>query len=106
MSILEIILLAAGGIAIVSSFFLPDRSKDEAVEIPEEELKRLVEEELEKNRSRIDDMTEEAVSHQVEKTERSLDRMTNEKIMISIGALVSPDPLSAADCTLEEHVRA
>ena len=81
MSILEIILLAAGGIAIVSSFFLPDRSKDEAVEIPEEELKRLVEEELEKNRSRIDDMTEEAVSHQVEKTERSLDRMTNEKIM-------------------------
>lgn len=81
MDILEIILLAVGGIAFVSSFFLPDKSKSEAVEIPEEELKRLVEEELEKNRSLIEDMTEESVSHQVEKTERSLDRMTNEKIM-------------------------
>ena len=83
MSILEIVLLAAGGIAFVSSFFLPDKGGEKA-EIPEEELKRLVEEEIENNRSRIGDMTEESVNYQVEKTERSLDRLTNEK-MLALG---------------------
>ncbi|MBR6258382.1 MAG: hypothetical protein IKR23_13585 [Lachnospiraceae bacterium] len=83
MSIVEIVLLAAGAIAIVSSFFLPDKGGEKA-EIPEEELKRLVEEEIENNRSRIGDMTEESVNYQVEKTERSLDRLTNEK-MLALG---------------------
>ena len=83
MSILEIVLLAAGVIAFVSSFFLPDKGGEKA-QIPEEELKRLVEEEIENNRSRIGDMTEESVNYQVEKTERSLDRLTNEK-MLALG---------------------
>lgn len=83
MSILEIVLLAAGVIAFVSSFFLPDKGSEKA-EIPEEELKRLVEEEIENNRNRIGDMTEESVNYQVEKTERSLDRLTNEK-MLALG---------------------
>ena len=81
MNILEIVLLAAGALAFVSSFFLPDKSRGEKAEIPEEELKRLVEEEIENNRGRIGDMTEESVNYQVEKTERNLDRLTNEKMM-------------------------
>ncbi len=81
MSVIEIILLAAGGLAFVGSFFLPDKGKEEKAEIPEEELKRLVEEEIDKNRSRIDNMTEETVNYSMEKTERSLDRLANEKIM-------------------------
>ena len=81
MSVIEIILLAAGVLVFVGSFFLPDKGNGEKAEIPEEELKRLVEEEIDKNKGRIDNMTEETVSYSMEKTERSLDRIANEKIM-------------------------
>lgn len=81
MNAIEIILLVAGVLVFAGSFFLPDKGKGEKAEIPEEELKRLVEEEIEKNKGRIDNMTEETVNYSMEKTERSLDRIANEKIM-------------------------
>ena len=81
MSTIEIILLIIGGLFFVISFFLPDGKKKEESRITEEEIKALVEKELESAKTRIEDMVEETVNYSVEKTERALERLSNEKIM-------------------------
>ncbi len=81
---MEIILLAAGGIIFVLSFFIPDRkgaSSKSGGALSGHELKELVSQELESVRGHVDDVVEEAVSYAMEKTERSLERLSNEKIM-------------------------
>ena len=65
MSVLEIILLVAGGAAFISSFFLPDKGGEKA-QIPEEELERLVADEIEKNRS-VGHFDEEALRRRLDK---------------------------------------
>lgn len=84
MDLMEIILLIAGGIIFVLSFFIPDKKGQDAgmtKESAEEEIKKMVEKEIEAIRSHIDDVVEEAVTYSMEKTERSLERLSNEKIM-------------------------
>ena len=81
MSTLEILLLVAGGLAFISSFFLPDGKKAQNAEISEEELRARVDEAIENSRARIDDMSEESIRYSMERTERALDKMTNEKMM-------------------------
>lgn len=83
MDIMEGILLAAGGIVFVLSFFLPakEERKPETGKLAEEEIRKLVGQEMETVRSHVDDVVEEAVGYAVEKTERSLERLSNEKIM-------------------------
>lgn len=84
MGVIEIVLLLAGAILAVLSFLLP--AKKEAVSegtksLAKEEIRSLVEKEMESIRSHVDDVTDEAIEYAVEKTERSLERLTNEKIM-------------------------
>jgi len=79
MGITEIVLLVIGGLFFVISFFLPDGKKEE--KITEEQIKTLVDKEIEGAKSKIDDMVEETVTYAVEKTERSLEKISNEKIM-------------------------
>lgn len=83
MDILEGILLVAGGIVFVLSFFLPTKEEKQPKtgKLAEEEIKKLVAQEMETVRSHVDDVVEEAVGYAVEKTERSLERLSNEKIM-------------------------
>lgn len=83
MDILEGILLVAGGIVFVLSFFLPTKEEKQprTGKLAEEEIKKLVAQEMETVRSHVDDVVEEAVGYAVEKTERSLERLSNEKIM-------------------------
>ena len=84
MNIMEIILLAAGVIIFVASFFIPEKKgagDGNGKVLAEDEIKKLVNQELESLRSHVDDVVEEAVTYAMEKTERSLERLSNEKIM-------------------------
>lgn len=87
---MEIILLIAGGIIFILSFFIPDRKPapgkgDSAPEgaraLAGEEIKTLVSQEVNSIREHVDGVVEEAVNYAMEKTERSLERLSNEKIM-------------------------
>lgn len=79
MGLTEIVLLVIGGLFFVISFFLPEGKKEE--KITQEQIKALVDKEIEGARGKIDDMVDETVNYAVEKTERALEKLSNEKIM-------------------------
>ena len=84
MGILEEILLIAGIVVFIGSFLLPSGKTEESginKEAAKEEIKGLVEEEMQTVRSRMQDKMEETSEDALEKAERSLERLTNEKIM-------------------------
>ena len=85
MTILEIILLAAGALLIAASFFFPEKEEISSVEninsLVREEVKFSIEQESENMRRHVEDVVDEAVSYAEEKTERTLERITNEKIL-------------------------
>lgn len=91
MTIVEIVLLTAGGIIFILSFLIPDKNllsnkkndsnREGTEKQAEEEIKKLVTQELASIREHVDDVVEEAVTYAIEKTERSLERISNEKIM-------------------------
>lgn len=81
---LEIILIVLGLIIFTCSFFLPAGKKDKAegtVQIDENEIRKLVEKEVDEAKGRIGDVVDETVTYAMEKAERSMDRITNEKMM-------------------------
>lgn len=82
MGILEVVLLIAGIVIFVGSFLLPS-GKEGGIdkEAAKEEIKNLVEEEMQTVRSRMQDKMDETSEDALEKAERSLERLTNEKIM-------------------------
>ena len=78
------ILLIAGIVVFIGSFLLPSGKTEESginKEAAKEEIKGLVEEEMQTVRSRMQDKMEETSEDALEKAERSLERLTNEKIM-------------------------
>ena len=85
MTAFEIVLLAAGLLIFVISFFLPDGKKENNEGITDligtEEIRSLIDEELANSKSRLDEMTDETIEYSMEKAERTLERITNEKIM-------------------------
>ena len=83
MGTLEIILLIAGGIIFVLSFFIPTGKGADAgtKEMVKKEVKTVVAREMDEVKERIEDIVDETVDYAVEKTERSLERVSNEKIM-------------------------
>ncbi len=83
MGTLEIILLIAGGIIFVLSFFIPTGKGADAgtKEMVKKEVKNVVAREMDEVKERIEDIVDETVDYAVEKTERSLERVSNEKIM-------------------------
>ncbi len=86
MEMMEVVLLIAGGIIFILSFFIPDGKKDSgsaesAKALTEGELQGLISREMNSIRTHVDDVVEEAVTYAMEKTERSLERFSNEKIM-------------------------
>lgn len=84
MGILEVILLIAGIVIFIGSFLLPSGKTEESginKEAAKEEIRGLVEEEMQTVRSQMQDKMEETSEDALEKVERSLERLTNEKIM-------------------------
>lgn len=80
---MEIILLIAGGVIFVLSFFIPDRkgSSGSLGSSAENEVRELVRREIDSLRSHVDEVVEESVADSMEKAERTLERLCNEKIM-------------------------
>lgn len=84
MEVTEIVLLVAGGVIFILSFLLPDKGdkkQGEAEPVAREEVRSLVEQEMDAIKGHVDDVVDEAVTYAMEKTERSLERLSNEKIM-------------------------
>lgn len=83
MGAMEIILLIAGVIIFVLSFFIPTGkgADDGTKEMVKKEVKNVVAREMDEVKERIEDIVDETVDYAVEKTERSLERVSNEKIM-------------------------
>lgn len=85
MSVLEITLLVLGLIAFFISFFIPDKQTGNEIDnYSQEELRSLIENELENMKGRLSDSADETINYSVEKAERSLERISNEK-MIAFG---------------------
>lgn len=84
MTTIEILLCLAGIALCVISFLLPDKQKQEAVQVDEKQaqelVKTLVEEEIAGAKPKMEEMLEETITYGMEKTERSLEKMSNEKI--------------------------
>ncbi len=84
MGVLEVVLLLVGAVLAVLSFVLPAIKEEvprETKVLAKEEIKSMVDKEMNDIRQHVDDVVDEAVGYAVEKTERSLERLTNEKIM-------------------------
>ncbi|HKM35851.1 MAG TPA: DUF6115 domain-containing protein [Lachnospiraceae bacterium] len=84
MSTLEIVLLIAGGLILIASFFVPFGTREadkDTQKLVEGEVKNAVSQQMDGIKGKIDDIVDETVNYAVEKTERSLERVSNEKIM-------------------------
>lgn len=84
MGVMEIVLLIAGGIIFVLSFLIPSgegKNQTNAAPLAKDEIRELVEHEMDAIKGHMDEVVEEAVTYAMEKTERSLERLSNEKIM-------------------------
>lgn len=84
MELMEIVLLAVGGIIFILSFFIPDKKGQTvgaAGGLAEKEIRDMLRNEMETLRGSMNEMAQEAVADALDKTERSLERLTNEKIM-------------------------
>lgn len=82
MEVIEIILLVIGGIVFIVSFLIPAKSRlGEEQKFAEENVHKMIEQELKNVKSNINDVVENSVTYAAEKTERSMERLSNEKIM-------------------------
>ena len=84
MTPMEIALLVIGVIIFALSFFLPEgKTVKSEKDIQEEqaEIRRLMEQELDGMKLKVNEAADESVDYAVEKAERSLERVSNEKIM-------------------------
>lgn len=82
MSAMEITLLFIGVIIFALSFLIPDRKKtDENPTVNPEDIRRMMEGELNGMKLKVNEVTDETVEYSIEKAERQLERVSNEKIM-------------------------
>lgn len=84
MSITGIILIIAGVIVLALGYLLPAKKNDMDEEfrlISEDEVRKLVDREVDGAKEHIFDIIDESVTYAIEKSERSMERVTNEKIM-------------------------
>ncbi len=86
METMEIVILAIGIVLFFASFFIGEKKYDEPGEssIGEDEIRQLVQDEYERTKNKLGDITEETVTYSMEKAERALDKITNEK-MLALG---------------------
>lgn len=91
MNVAQIILLIIGIVMLVASFFVSEKKEELSPELKKEaaeEIRKLVQSEIEIAKAGLTDTAEETVQYAIEKTERALERVTNEKMM-AIGEYVN-----------------
>ena len=74
MGVMEIVLLLIGGVIFVLSFVIPAKREElskEAKEAAMDEIKGMIEDEMNGAKSRIEDIVDETVTYSIEKTERA-----------------------------------
>jgi len=79
-----IVLLVVGVIIIAVSFFIPDKGDKETkedIEKKREQIRRLMDTEIDSMKLRVNEATNETVEFGMEKSERALEKIANEKIM-------------------------
>jgi len=79
-----IVLLIVGVLLFVGSFFLPDKGDRETkndIARKKEQIRRLMESELDGMKLRVNEATNETVEFNMEKSERALEKIASEKIM-------------------------
>lgn len=84
MSATEIILIVIGVLIFLLGYLMPARKKDldeEVQLISEDEVRRMVDDEAEHVKERIEDIVGEAINYSIERAERAMERVSNEKIM-------------------------
>lgn len=84
MAPMEIALLVIGVIIFVLSFLLPggnEKKTEKQIAREEEEIHRLMEQELDGMKLRVNEATNDSIDYAVDRAERSLERLSNEKIM-------------------------
>lgn len=85
MTAVEIILLLIGVVFLVGSFFVMEKLSPEDIskvaELSEEELRVVMDRELENARGKIEHLVDEAMDLTVAKVQRTMERETNEKVM-------------------------
>lgn len=84
MTPLGIALLVVGILAIVASFFVPDKGDREDkkdIARKQEQIRKLLDTELDGMKLRVNEATNETVESSMEKSERALEKITNDKIM-------------------------
>ena len=84
MTTLEITLLISGVIIFALSFFIPDKGEKQSKkekEKQQEEIRRMMEKELDGMKLRVNEATNETVEYGMDKCERSLEKISNDKIM-------------------------
>lgn len=84
MTAFGIVLLIVGVIIFAFSFFIPDKADRQTrkeKEKQQEEIRRLLEKELDSMKLRVNEATNETVEYGMDKCERSLEKISNEKIM-------------------------
>ncbi len=83
---MQIILLIMGAMIFIVSFLLPGgkgskTASGDAAAITEDQIKFMVEKEIDDAKHHINDIIDETITYAMEKTERSMDRVTNEKML-------------------------
>lgn len=84
MTPMEIALLVIGVIIFVLSFFLPDtgvKKTDKQIEEEQEEIRKMMQQEFDSMKFKVNEAANETVDIAVDKAERSLEKTSNEKIM-------------------------
>jgi len=79
-----IILLCIGAAVFILSFFIPDKGDRESkqdIENKREQIRRLLDSEIDGMKLRVNEATNESVEFGMEKSERALEKITNDKIM-------------------------
>lgn len=81
----ELILLLIGSVFMVGSFFITEKLSpselDKIAELSENELRRIIDRELENAGTRIEEAIDTQIEASADKVDRALEKETNEKIM-------------------------
>ncbi|MEY8392096.1 hypothetical protein D3Z36_03615 [Lachnospiraceae bacterium] len=90
MSVLEIVLIVIGIVLMFASFFITEKLSsgelDKIAELSTDEMKRILERNLNDAQVKVNNMVDQIIDHSIEKSmeivERALDKETNEKMRV------------------------
>lgn len=85
MTTIEIILLLAGCVFMIGSFFISEKLSsselDKIAELSEDELKKIIEREVNNTGTQMDEVIEQKIEEAGEQAERAMEKESNEQIM-------------------------